>query len=95
MFEELIGELTQFRLRRIERPPTRRSGSIESAVASVLGLDRVRAQKAACLETVENGVQGSGSNAIPVLGQFLDHPQAEHRLLRRVVQHMKADECLM
>jgi hypothetical protein len=57
-----------------------------STVSSDIFEDRL--QETAAFQTMEQGVEGSGADAIPVMGQFLHHRKAEDRLLRRMYEHV-------
>lgn len=49
-------------------------------------------EQAAALETVEERVECSGTDAVVVVGELLHHGEAEDGLLRGVGQHVDADE---
>src|ERR1035438_4561825 len=51
-----------------------------------------RAQVTLLLQAVQQGVEGTGADAITVAGQFLHHAEPEGRLFGCVVQHMQADQ---
>jgi hypothetical protein len=51
-----------------------------------------RLQETAAFQSMQQGVESSWSDAIPVMGQFLHHRNAEDRLLRRMHEYMNPYE---
>jgi hypothetical protein len=51
-----------------------------------------RLQQAGAFEAVEQGVEGSGTDAVAVMLKFLHHRQAEDGLVGRMDEHMNPDE---
>jgi hypothetical protein len=52
------------------------------------GIFEDRLQETAAFQAMQQGVESSRSDAIPVMGQFLHHRNAENRLLRRMYEHV-------
>ena len=49
-------------------------------------------EEAGALETVQERVEGSGADAVSVVGELIHHGEAEDRLVRGVGEHVDADE---
>ncbi len=70
------------------------AGGGEGVEAALASGDVAQAgfKQAAALEAVEERVEGSGADAVVVVGEFVHHGEAEDGLVRGVGQHMDADE---
>lgn len=84
LLQQFPGQLTQFDLRFRERSFTGRRGPIQAphrASDSAFG----RAQVATLLQGVQNWVERTGAEAIPMSLQFLDDAETENWFLRGVM----------
>lgn len=52
-------------------------------------------EQAGALHAVEERVEGSGADAIAVVGELVHHGQAEDGLVRGMDQHMDANEAVV
>jgi hypothetical protein len=91
LFQQFPGQLTQFDLRFREGSFAGRRRPIEAphrTSDSAFG----RAEIATLLQGVENWVERSGAETIPMSLQFMDDAEAENRFLRGVMQNMQTNE---
>ncbi len=91
-FVQLVVQLVHFLFGSGERPAASRRDPIE-APAIPCGIFR-RLEQPGALQSVQQRIECSRPDAVSVMRELLHHRQAEDRLLRRVQQHVNANEAV-
>jgi hypothetical protein len=91
VFVEFVMQFIYFYAGVIEGAPARRRDRIDSSAASIY-VPELRLQEASALHAVEERVEGSGTDTIAVMVEFVHHGEAEDGLVNRVHEHVNPDE---
>ena len=88
---QFMKQFLEFHFCSRQRPPARRGRTIFAPGTAALAF-RNRAEIAAFFQAMQQGIHRSGAQLVTMPAQFLHHPEANQRLLRRVMQDMEADK---
>ena len=88
--EDLVSELPELSLGRLERPTTRSGGHIRAPDPTVDDV-LVRSEEALGLHLVERGIERPRADPVTVLGQLLRQPRAVYRTVGGVMQDVQSN----
>lgn len=91
LFVQFLMEFINLGFRRSQSLLTRRRDFVNPPPSSSHILES-RFKQTGMFQAVKEGIEGSGSNAISVMLQFLHHRQAEDWLVRGVKEHMNPNQ---
>jgi hypothetical protein len=67
-------------------------GQLVDPAPAAANVSQLGDQKSIAFHTVQERIDGSGSNAVAVVLQFLHHGQTKYRFMSRMNEHMDANQ---